>query len=235
MSRFTTFGGRILAPCITLVSVVLVSACAIDLSTSPFADDIRENLLLSDAQQLVPFVICSPARLPNTVSAQPNIVYSADPLDPGMSSIRLRYNYAKTANVALDVKQDWTLSPYSVPPSKSAIYGLTEWIVLGWPVPNGEGVDENQEKMMASAQARMTVWSGNRSDGAGRNLHVYEVLTPPELHGSLVQWVHGQLQYSIYSRLPLTETTLIAFSLPNCGANPNPTVTPVGTWTAPKY
>jgi len=185
-----------------LILAILLSAnaaCQIDLGFP--RDDTRDNLSLIEAQQLTPFVICIPRYVPPGINPEPVIARHAEWDNPDYPEIHLCYGAAddRTSIIHIRERFDPADAPLSLSESErdKGAYKLLSWIVIGWRLPSdvreGERLVRALEQASEQASTRSVVAGGR----GGRDYVIYEVLDPPQLRGSMVEWKQAPIHYRL--------------------------------------
>ncbi|MGB3216780.1 MAG: hypothetical protein WBD79_05220 [Anaerolineae bacterium] len=188
---------------LALALLVLVS-CLPPFEGVP-ADETRVGISLTEAQSLVPFTICLPEYLPDTIGKDAQITYHADFGDPMESDIQLRYYRRGTTEVVVEIVENhWPRASvqYEITDvsKESSLRDLLAWIV-GW---------EKWEEAMVQAQATFSVGQDDQQ------WSLVEITDPPALRANLIEWAEDPVFYRLYTRLPAQDALQIAVSTTDC-------------------
>lgn len=189
--------------------VALLTLCSACIA----ADEIRENISLTEAESLFPAKICLPVYMPSGIDPTPSITYHADFGDPQDSDLRLRYYRSNDQVLMMEIYQiPWPgvsrqILNESEESRQLSIRDLTAWLV-GW-----SKVEEAKTQIRTNAT--------KYQDGTEHWL--FEILEPTSLRANMIEWGQDSVYYRIFSRLSVEETKKTAQSLTNCTTSPKVT------------
>jgi hypothetical protein len=211
-----------------------ISSCGFFEPGENLMGDYRYDISVPEAQELTPFVICMPGHVPSGLDEVPVVDYEKDTGEP-IPLVRFRYYYSdmaeedqRTPALEVDLKplrsevnwDDW------VDWSSGGGYKLVAWIVTGSPLRSNALEYELETIRLNSVLRRATVRKAEVKGTSGQDYLVYEVEKPEKYESVMVEWIQGVIWYRVYSQLSREETIRVAESLPYCGVNPEPTITP---------
>ena len=191
---------------VTLSLIILFLSSCTDAFPVGLNDEKLENISLEKAQSLVPFTICLPTYLPDTVNSEPYITYHADWGDRVESQIRLRYSLLLEEKPVIEIYEihnPGVTTGLEVNRSKNSQTGAIRGL-LDWQIEDNSEIDSYlQEIEMSSAhnETQGTVW------------WFIEISNPPKLHSNMVDWLDNPVYYVIYTFLPKNEIENIALSM----------------------
>lgn len=183
------------------------------------ADRIIENISLSEAQEFAPFKLCLPSYIPNDVDKEPKITFMADWGDSHEARVKMLFYWSKSEEIAFEYNQknipgvnsfEDTRSDSSL---ESSIRSLIAWLVSE-PTDIENVLNQLLTTAVAYQEYDTTWW-------------LITIDNPLEFRANMVEWLKNPVYYTIYSRLPSEEITLITQSvLSNCKTNNIPTQNP---------
>lgn len=189
---------------LTLVSMAMIAACVAPSQVVP-ADETKTGITLEEAQTLAPFSICLPAWFPDSVNPNMRITYHTDFGDPMDSDIQLDYFWQDKEEVAVYVTENYWPNAnkyYAITPTieETAYRDILAWMV-GW---------THWQEQGKLAQAEFS------RDNEMKQMLILEIVYPPNLQSTLIEWPGKQVLYRVFTRLSLQDARQIVETMRQC-------------------
>ncbi len=164
----------------------------------------EKNISVERAQELAPYAICLPSRLPMGISPTPTLSYheDRDSLEGPPLEALLDAKYFDEENIIIELQHLQVAG--SPPPVYSRDFYVKRLIV--WQVGRDQA-----DKVESPVN-----WTGTTYQIDELVYDAVEITYPSELRGSAIIWQSDSVGYILYSRLSLTTTLEIAESIFCC-------------------